>query len=294
MGGGAHLMIEKPLADRGGPGGSAALLRHARTQVLTAYNWRYWPPMQFAERLLREGRIGAVRAGRTEYAYHLSTRYPGQDYRRFYMADVKQGGGASSMRATRSTTCAGSSASGEVSAVVERVSSLEISTDDLADLTVRFASGAIGNIHMNLFAWNVHSHLEMMGEKGVIQWRRLENEIRVFDPTANRWEIYPFGGSSTTCTWKRRDISSRASAVKQVPAATAGTASRRCASSTRLGGPRPSVAGYESDDMTGTPYVFGVIPARGGSKGLPGKNLRVLGKLSLIGHAIASSRSPRG
>jgi predicted dehydrogenase len=33
-----------------------------------------------------------------------------------------------------------------------------------------------------------------MGEKGVIQWRRLENEIRVFDPTANRWEIYPFGG----------------------------------------------------------------------------------------------------
>jgi CMP-N,N'-diacetyllegionaminic acid synthase len=42
--------------------------------------------------------------------------------------------------------------------------------------------------------------------------------------------------------------------------------------------------------MAGTPYVFGVIPARGGSKGLPGKNLRVLGKLSLIGHAVASSR----
>jgi CMP-N-acetylneuraminic acid synthetase len=42
--------------------------------------------------------------------------------------------------------------------------------------------------------------------------------------------------------------------------------------------------------MAGTRYVFGVIPARGGSKGLPGKNLRVLGKLSLIGHAVASSR----
>jgi len=42
--------------------------------------------------------------------------------------------------------------------------------------------------------------------------------------------------------------------------------------------------------MARAPYVFGVIPARGGSKGLPGKNLRVLGKLSLIGHAVASSR----
>src|SRR5215475_4775277 len=45
--------------------------------------------------------------------------------------------------------------------------------------------------------------------------------------------------------------------------------------------------------MARAPYVFGVIPARGGSKGLPGKNLRTLGKLSLIGHAIASSRESR-
>ena len=38
------------------------------------------------------------------------------------------------------------------------------------------------------------------------------------------------------------------------------------------------------------PFAFGVIPARGGSKGLPGKNLRVLGALSLLGHAVASAR----
>jgi len=42
--------------------------------------------------------------------------------------------------------------------------------------------------------------------------------------------------------------------------------------------------------MAATPYAFGIIPARGGSKGLPGKNLRKLGALSLIGHAVASAR----
>ena len=42
------------------------------------------------------------------------------------------------------------------------------------------------------------------------------------------------------------------------------------------------------------PDVFGVIPARGGSKGLPGKNLKRLGALSLIGHAVASAREARG
>jgi CMP-N-acetylneuraminic acid synthetase len=41
------------------------------------------------------------------------------------------------------------------------------------------------------------------------------------------------------------------------------------------------------------PYAFGIIPARGGSKGLPGKNLRRLGALSLIGHAVASARESR-
>jgi CMP-N-acetylneuraminic acid synthetase len=40
-------------------------------------------------------------------------------------------------------------------------------------------------------------------------------------------------------------------------------------------------------------FTFGVIPARGGSKGLPGKNLKKLGALSLIGHAIASAREAR-
>jgi predicted dehydrogenase len=192
----AHLMIEKPLTQS--IEGVEALLRECdgkRLRVLTAYNWRYWPPMQLVERMLKEGRIGPVRAARTEYAYHLSTRYPGADYRTFYMADVKQGGGClldESHAIDYMRWLCGEIA--EVSAVVDHVSSLEITTDDIADLTVRFVSGAVGSIHMNLFAWNVHSHFELMGEQGVIQWRRLDNDVRLFDPRINRWEVYPSGG----------------------------------------------------------------------------------------------------
>ena len=193
---GAHVMIEKPLTQT--VDGVEAFLKACDAKgvrVLTAYNWRYWPPMLLVEQMLREGRVGPLRAARTEYAYHLTIRYPGQDYRKFYMADAKQGGGClldESHAIDYMRWLCGEIV--EVSAIVDRISSLEITTDDLADLTVKFASGCIGNIHMNLFAWNMHSHFELMGEEGVIQWRRFENEIRLFDPRANRWEIYPFSG----------------------------------------------------------------------------------------------------
>jgi CMP-N-acetylneuraminic acid synthetase len=39
--------------------------------------------------------------------------------------------------------------------------------------------------------------------------------------------------------------------------------------------------------------VLGVIPARGGSKGVPGKNIRPLHGLPLIGHTIAAARTSR-
>jgi predicted dehydrogenase len=192
---GAHVMVEKPLTQT--LDGVEGWLRDCDARgvrVLTAYQWRYWPPMLLAERLLKEGRIGPVRAARTEYAYHLPQhRYPGRDYRQFYMAKAAQGGGCvldESHAIDYMRWLCGEVT--EVSAVVDRISSLEIETDDIADLTVRFDSGAIGNIHMNLFAWNMHSHFELMGESGVLQWRRFENEIRVFDGPANRWEIHPF------------------------------------------------------------------------------------------------------
>jgi CMP-N-acetylneuraminic acid synthetase len=45
--------------------------------------------------------------------------------------------------------------------------------------------------------------------------------------------------------------------------------------------------------LGGSVDTLAIIPARGGSKGLPGKNLRRLGSLSLIGHAVASAREAK-
>lgn len=45
--------------------------------------------------------------------------------------------------------------------------------------------------------------------------------------------------------------------------------------------------------MMGANTVLAVVPARGGSKGLPGKNLRTVAGRTLVAHAVAAARGSR-
>ena len=42
----------------------------------------------------------------------------------------------------------------------------------------------------------------------------------------------------------------------------------------------------ETSPSNGSGRVIAIIPARGGSKGLPGKNVKMIGGMPLIGHSV--------
>jgi predicted dehydrogenase len=194
LGAGAHLMIEKPLAHT--ITGVEELLKAcdaAGKAVLTAYNWRYWPPMHKVQELLRQDRIGRVLVARTEYSYDVTQRYQGKPARQFYMSVAAQGGGAvldESHAVDYMRWHLGEAA--EVFGVVDRISGLDQDSDDVCEIIVRFERGTLGNLHMDLFSPVMHGHFEFIGERGIIRWDRPLNQVGVFDSAAGRWEIYPF------------------------------------------------------------------------------------------------------
>jgi predicted dehydrogenase len=191
---GAHLLIEKPIAHT--LEGLEDLLKAAdgaRRTVLTGYNWRYWPPMHLVQRLLKDGQIGKVLVARTEYSYDVTARYQGKPARQFYMSVAAQGGGAildESHAVDYMRWHLGEAA--EVFAVIDRISTLDQDTDDVCEVIVRFEGGTVGSLHMNLFSPVMHGQFEFTGERGIVRWDRPLNQVSVFDPAVQRWEVYPF------------------------------------------------------------------------------------------------------
>jgi predicted dehydrogenase len=194
LAGGAHLMIEKPIAHT--VEGVDALLKAcdaAGRRVLTAYNWRYWPPMHKVQEWLTQGRIGKVLTARTEYSYDVTQRYQGKPARQFYMSIAAQGGGAildESHAVDYMRWHLGEADS--VLAVVDKISGLEQDTDDVCEIIVKFAAGTLGNLHMSLFAPVMHGQFEFIGERGIIRWDRPLNQVSLFDTAQQRWEVHPF------------------------------------------------------------------------------------------------------
>ena len=177
-----YVMIEKPL------GVTVKRLRAPSrvpqsSHTLVAYPWRHWPPLQYVKRLLDEGRIGRILSAHTEYGCHFEKHMPHHAERPdSYLRSLARGGGClleMSHAIDYMRWLCGEIT--EVSGVVEtRV--LKMDADDCADLTVRFASGATGGLHLSLWLSEITGRLEITGENGALSWDRAANLVTLTEP----------------------------------------------------------------------------------------------------------------
>lgn len=203
---GCHLFIEKPVAmDEAGLADLAVLCAGKSLITYTAYCYRFIPSVERLRAILGEGVIGKPLAARLHTSSYLPDWHPWEDYRDFYMARKDQGGGAlldESHGIDLLRWLFGEVA--EVGAMVCNVSDLEISSDDLSMLQLRFESGLAAQAHFDLLGRTPRIGLEVIGAEGTLLWDRIDPSIRVFSAATGEWTEESFDKDDTVQSYPRQ------------------------------------------------------------------------------------------
>ncbi len=187
---GGHLFIEKPLAPSGREVGRLLEEAEARGRsILVGCNLRFFKPLQRVKALVEEGRIGRVLSVRAQCGFYLPFWQPGTDYRQTYRAHAAQGGGIL-LDAIHDFDYL-RWIFGEVREVfgsVERLSDFLTDVEDFGEVTLRFASGVIAQLHLDYLQRSYRRNCEVIGERGVIVWDYIDRCVTLFTEERDRWE----------------------------------------------------------------------------------------------------------
>jgi predicted dehydrogenase len=170
---GAHVFVEKPIAHRLDGLAQLAARADARGRiVLVACNMRFHPGVAAVRDVLAAGEIADACVLRGWFAHYLPNWRPGVDYRATYSAQAEQGGGIvfdAIHELDYARWLMGPIAA--VRASGAHASSLEIDTEDLASLDIRFTSGASGSLALDYIRPVKSRGCEVYGPSGIVCWR---------------------------------------------------------------------------------------------------------------------------
>lgn len=162
-------------------------------KLLLGYTYRWWEPVRRLKTLLDAGTIGSLRHARFVMSAHLADWHPWERYQDFFMASRELGGGAlldESHFIDLMIWCFG--VPDRIFARIEKVSDLEIDTDDLVDMLAVYPNRFRVAMHLDLFGRPHEKQIVVVGEQGTLQCLFSPNEIRIGRTAEPAWETERF------------------------------------------------------------------------------------------------------
>jgi predicted dehydrogenase len=189
---GCHVFVEKPVAHASDE--VPALLDAAKRAgriLAVGFNLRFLPSLRRVKALLEAERIGRVYSARVFFGSYLPSWRPGRDYQDNYAVSAAQGGGVLLDAIHELDYLAwlfGEAA--ELCCAASHLSALAGDTEDLAEVTVRFASGTIAQVHLDYLRRAYRRDLEIVGADGVITWDFVSRAVRALGPEPDPVELH--------------------------------------------------------------------------------------------------------
>lgn len=187
---GCRLFIEKPISHNlKGVDKLIKIINDKGLICMIGYNLRFHPSLRLIKNLLEKKVIGNIVSARAECGQYLPDWHPWEDYREGYSAKKSLGGGvildlSHELDYIRWFL-------GEVKDVFSflgKLSSLEIETEDVAEILLRFKTGTIGEVHLDYVQRFPSRSCQIIGEEGTILWDFNENKVRLFSAKDKKWE----------------------------------------------------------------------------------------------------------
>jgi len=190
---GCHLFIEKPLSNSlDSVDELTEVLTRKGLVTLIGCNMRFHPGIARMKELLENKVIGKVVCARVQTGQYLPNWHPWEDYRQGYSANMSLGGGVILDGVHEIDYI--SWLLGEVSQVVcfsGKLSSLEIDTEDTAEILLWFKSGAIGEVHLDYIQRIYGRSCHIIGEEGTILWDFNDKQVKVYSARTKEWQLFP-------------------------------------------------------------------------------------------------------
>lgn len=191
---GIHIFVEKPVSHTLERIPELIDVVEAAGLVgLVGFCMRFFRPLVKAKELLDAGAVGRVVTARSFTGVYLPDWHPYEDYRTFYMAKKEQGGGVllDECHAFDWMQWLCGPIEGAF-AVVGTFSDLEVTTDDVSEVIVRFEDRAAGSIHLDMVDRSARSEVEIIGTKSTLIVDLEGHTVRLWDAAAKRWETFAF------------------------------------------------------------------------------------------------------
>ena len=194
---GLPVFVEKPLSDS--MEGVDRFLGEVADNGLVALigcNFRFHLGLMLVKQMLDEGKIGRPICIRAEFGQYLPDWHPWEDYRQGYSASKSLGGGIildSVHEIDYVTWMLGNVI--EVCCFAGKLSDLEIETEDVAELLLRFDDGALGEIHVDYVQRAYNRSCKIVGDEGTLLWSYQDNTVSFYTASAERWQVFEWPGS---------------------------------------------------------------------------------------------------
>lgn len=190
---GCHILMEKPVSDSlDGTGELKTALARGGGRLLVGFQFRFHPGLRKAAELLRNGAIGRPVFARAHWGEYLPNWHPWEDYRQSYTSRPELGGGVVRTLTHPFDYLHWLLGEGQVvSAQVGTLGDLDIPVEDTAEISLRFAGGALGSLHLNYLQQPASHTLEIIGTQGTLRWDNADGTLHCFRAATAAWEQFP-------------------------------------------------------------------------------------------------------